>query len=207
MTDQGVGVVVLAGGTSARLGGGDKTALDVGGRTILLGLLGGLPAVPTVVVAPPPASPPPAALAHVRWTREDPPGGGPAAGLAAGVAALPDGIDVVVALAGDQPFAATAVPRLVAALRADPAAGAVLGVDADGRAQPLLAAYRATALARVLPHVRPGDSMRTAVAEITRSFLSLVPAEHLDVDNSDDLALAREIAAERAVGPSAPQSS
>lgn len=207
MTNQGVGIVVLAGGTSARLGGGDKTALDVGGRTILVGLLTGLPDVPTVVVAPPPTSPLPDELAHVRWTREDPPGGGPAAGLAAGVAALPESIDIVVALAGDQPFAASAVRRLVAGLRSDPGVGAVLGIDAGGRAQPLLAAYRAAELAPVLPQVRPGDSIRSAVAGITCSFLPLASAEYLDVDDPDDLALAREIADERAVGPSAAQSS
>lgn len=207
MTDHGVGIVVLAGGTSVRMGGGDKTALDVGGLPILLRLLRGLPPVPTVVVAAAPTAPLPDELAHVAWTREDPPGGGPAAGLAAGVAALPAGVDVVVALAGDQPFAAPAVPRLVAALRTDEAAGAVLGVDADGRPQPLLAAYRAAELARVLPQVRSGDSIRSALAAIPRAFLTLGPAECLDVDNSEDLALAREIVHEQAVRPTGTQSS
>lgn len=200
MTD--FGVVVLAGGTSARMGGGDKTGLDVGGLPILARLLRELPPVPTVVVAPAPARPLPDELAHVRWTREDPPGGGPAAGLAAGVTALPTGLDVVVALAGDQPFAAGAVPRLVAALRAaDDAVGAVLGVDPAGRAQPLLAAYRAAELAVVLPQVRPGDSIRSVFAAISPAFLPLAPEEGLDVDNSEDLALAREIVRDRAVGP------
>lgn len=206
MKIEGVGVVVLAGGTSARLGGGDKTALEVGGRSILVGLLTGLPRVPTVVVAQPPPRPPDE-LAHVVWTREDPPGGGPAAGLAAGVAALPRGIDVVVALAGDQPFAAAAVPRLVAALRADPGVGAVLGLDGDRRPQPLLAAYRAAELARVLPHVRSGDSIRSALAEIPRAFLALDADECLDVDNPVDLALAREIAAGWNEGPTVAQPS
>lgn len=207
VAEQTLGVVVLAGGTSVRLGGGDKTALDVGGLPILVRLLSGLPVVPTVVVAPPPATALPGALAHVRWTREDPPGGGPAAGLAAGFAALPGGLDVVVVLAGDQPFAATAVPRLVAALRAsDEAVDAVLGVDGAGRPQPLLAAYRATALGRALPRVRNGDSIRSAIAGIARAFLELAPTEHLDVDNSEDLARAREIAGEWAERPGRDQS-
>jgi molybdopterin-guanine dinucleotide biosynthesis protein A len=202
-----VGVVVLAGGTSARLGGGDKTALNVGGMPILVRLLAGLTPVPTVVVARPPTDPLPGELAHVMWTREDPPGGGPAAGLAAGVAALPAAVDVVVVLAGDQPFAAGAVPRLLDALRRDPGVDGVLGIDADGRAQPLLAAYRAAGLARVLPQVRSGDSLRSALAAISRSYLQLVSEECLDVDNSDDLALAREIVRGRVVGPTATQSS
>ncbi len=193
---EGVGVVVLAGGTSARLGGRDKTALDVGGRSILVGLLTGLPRVPTVVVAPPPPRLP-RELAQVVWTREDPPGGGPAAGLAAGVAALPRATDVVVVLAGDQPFAAAAVPRLVAALRADPAVGAVLGRDAEGHPQPLLAAYRADELGRVLPQVRSGDSIRSTLGGISRALVDLAADEGLDVDDPADLARARAIAARR----------
>ncbi len=187
-----VGIVVLAGGTSARLGGGDKTALEVGGGSILARLLSGLPPVPTVVVGPTPVEPLPGELAPV-WTREDPPGGGPAAGLAAGVAALPRTVEIVVVLAGDQPFAAGAVQGLVNALQRTPGIDAVLGMDPGGRAQPLLAAYRARALARILPQVRSGDSIRSALAEMSRTFLPLDSEECLDVDNSADLVRAREI--------------
>jgi molybdopterin-guanine dinucleotide biosynthesis protein A len=196
-----VGVVVLAGGTSARLGGGDKTALDVGGIPILLRLLTELPPWPTVVVAPSPAEGLPVELDHVRWTREDPPGSGPAAGLAAGVAALPVGLEVVVVLAGDQPFAAGAVPRLVAALADEPGADGALGQDAEARPQPLLAAYRAAALARSLAGVRPGDSIRSALGSLTRALVPLAREECLDVDNSVDLASAREIVQRRALRP------
>src|SRR5512144_2107484 len=107
-------VVILAGGTSRRWGGHDKTALLLAGRPMLRHVVDGvLPdAVPPAVVAP--AAHParaeiePAARSAARrviWTREHPPGGGPLAGLAAGLAAL-DGLDaaldgVVLALAGD----------------------------------------------------------------------------------------------------------
>ena len=98
--------------------------------------------------------------------------------------------------------------RLVAALRAsDETVSAVLGADGSGRPQPLLAAYRAAELTRVLPQVRSGDSIRSALAAIPRAFLELVGDEYLDVDDSADLAIAREIARERAVGPTDVQSS
>ena len=129
------------------------------------------------------------------------------AGLAAGVAALPRTVEIVVVLAGDQPFAAGAVQGLVNALQRTPGTDAVLGMDAGGRAQPLLAAYRARALARILPQVRSGDSIRSAIAEIPSSFLPLNASECLDVDDPDDLALAREIVHGRAQRPGRRQSS
>ncbi|MEH3076619.1 MAG: NTP transferase domain-containing protein [Quadrisphaera sp.] len=155
------GVVVPAGGRGSRLGGVDKPALDLGGRGLLEHLLDGLPAgVPVALVGPPR----PLALVvdrPVLRCREEPPGGGPAAALAAGVAtllagALPaargdglaqDGLDVVVVLPGDAPHAAAAVPALLSALSRSPGAEAAVAVDAGGRRQVLVAAHRAGALA------------------------------------------------------------
>ena len=89
MTPQGpaassdVTVVVLAGGTSRRFGS-DKLAAPLGGSTVLDTVLGSLPPEwPVVVVGPPRECRRP-----VTWTREDPPGGGPLAGVAAGVDAV-----------------------------------------------------------------------------------------------------------------------
>ncbi len=195
-----VGIVVLAGGTSARLGGGDKTALDVGGMSILHRLLTELPTWPTVVVAPDPAEALPAGLGHVRFVRENPPGGGPAVGLAAGAAALPAGVTLVVALAGDQPFAASVVPRLVARIEEDEQTDGVLSVDAAGRRQPLLAVYRRSALKRALALVRSGDRLQPSLAGISGGFIPASLAETLDVDNSADLALARDIVDARGAG-------
>ncbi len=185
-----VGVVVLAGGTARRLGGVDKTALDVGGQPILHRLLAATTTWPTVVVADLPSSQVQARFPHAQWCREDPCGGGPAAALAAGVLALPP-VDVVLAVAGDQPFAGAALPRLVDALCRDPSADAVLGRDADGRDQPLLAAYRGDALRRRCTDVLPGDSMRSAFAEMSRAFIPLSQEESLDIDAPADLDLAR----------------
>jgi molybdopterin-guanine dinucleotide biosynthesis protein A len=194
--------VVLAGGTSRRWGGIDKTAADLAGRPVLAHVVQGLPAdLPVVVVGP--AGHPFADLAdpaRVRWTREDPPGGGPVAGLAAGLAALrsagfEDGDDVVL-LAGDLPDAGSAVPRLLAALREPAAAEPVdvaVGVDPQGRRQPLLAAYRLAPLravlaadaARGLP--TGGRAMRELLGRLRVREVPVSAAEAFDLDTPADL--------------------
>ncbi|GIG34766.1 ATP-binding cassette domain-containing protein [Cellulomonas pakistanensis] len=187
-----VGAVVLAGGTARRIGGGDKTALEVGGRPILHRLLADLAPTPTVVVADPPEPEVMGRHPHARWVRERPPGSGPAAALAAGSAALGD-VDVLVALAGDQPFAGPAVPRLLRALAEHPGTDAAVGVDGGGRSQPLLAAYRAAALRPRLARVRPGAPLRAALDGLAVRPVPLDPAEALDVDEPADLALAEHL--------------
>lgn len=227
-----VGVLVLAGGTARRLGGGDKTSLPVGGTAILDRLLTAVAPLPTVVLADDPGT---SRFDHVRWLREDPPGAGPAAALAAGLAAwapsaetdstdtrasdipsaspVPNAsaapntpavprsptvpvtpVEVVVVLAGDQPFAGEAVPRLLTALAENPAMAAAVALDPDGRPQHLLAAYRTPALRAALAGVRPGDSLR-AVRGITPAVLvAATAAETLDVDTPEDLQAARQAA-------------
>ena len=79
-----VDLLILAGGRGERLGGQDKAALEVGGRSLLdrvlegAGDLGG----DVVVVGDTPVP------AGVLRTLEDPPDGGPVAGIATGLAAL-----------------------------------------------------------------------------------------------------------------------
>lgn len=185
-----VGVVIPAGGTAQRLGGADKPLLDIGGRSILARLVADLDPLPVVIVGPLP--PGPTGLpTRAHWCREDPPGGGPAAALAAGLRLLPD-VDLVVAIAGDQPFAATAVPRLVHAVLTDPAAQAAVGVDGDGRDQPLLAVYRAAALRTRLHGPVDGMSMRRVVAGLAVIRVPLTAPESVDVDDPADLATARQ---------------
>jgi molybdopterin-guanine dinucleotide biosynthesis protein A len=215
-------VVVLAGGTSRRMGGGDKTALDLGaGRSVLDHLVSGFESsVPVVVVGPRHAL-----ERSVRWTRESPPGGGPLAGLAAGCAALladlpagpptdqegPNGAagaagtgpaTWVVVVAGDQPFAATAVgPLLTAAAAVGAEVDAVVGRDDTGRLQPLLAAYRSTALRSRLTgaeakgsQAQPiaGRSMHSLLETLIVQAVPLPEISLLDVDDPASLAIARE---------------
>lgn len=140
-----VTVVVLAGGTSRRFGS-DKLGAPLHGSTVLATVVRSLPRDwPVVVVGPPRDCGRP-----VTWTREDPPGGGPLAGVAAGVARVATAVVAVVA--GDMPYAGPALVTLVAALEvAPPEMGAVVAVDAHGVANPLLAAYRTASLRRALP--------------------------------------------------------
>ncbi len=140
-----VTVVVLAGGGSRRFGS-DKLGAPLHGSTVLETVVRSLPASwPLVAVGPARDCGRP-----VVWTREDPPGGGPLAGVAAGVAQVTT--DVVAVVAGDMPYAGPALVALVAALgAAPPEVGAVVAVDAHGVPNPLFAAYRTASLRQALP--------------------------------------------------------
>lgn len=182
----GVGVVVLTGGTGRRLGGADKAALAVGGCSLLSrALAAAAPLGPVVVVGP---SLPGVAATFVR---EDPPGGGPAAALLAGVAALP-ACSLVVALAVDMPLVAGAtLERLVGAVGTGD--GALL-VDGDGREQYLCAAYSREALVAAAPASADGLPLRRLVAGLSLVRVPAVGDEALDVDTPADLDAVRRLA-------------
>jgi len=92
---------------------------------------------------------------NVTVIREDPPGSGPFAAVAAGVAALqPEPHDVIVALAGDLVSPGEAIPLLIDALETSSADAAVI-LDAHHRRQPLLACYRASALLTLFASTDP----------------------------------------------------
>jgi molybdopterin-guanine dinucleotide biosynthesis protein A len=142
--EQTYDAVVLAGGAGRRLGGADKPALRVGGRTLLdVALAACADAASSTVVGPRRQT-----ARDVRWTRERPAGGGPVAALAAG---LPYGTAGLVAvLAADLPgITQDAVRALLTATSGGGHDGA-LYVDADGRDQPLAAVYRRTSLTAAL---------------------------------------------------------
>ncbi|MET7376023.1 molybdenum cofactor guanylyltransferase [Micromonospora arida] len=92
--------VVLAGGAARRMGGLDKPALPVGGRPMRDRVLAAVSdATPRVLVGAADAVP-----AGVRVVREDPPGGGPVAAAAAGLALLDPDVSMVALLAADLPL-------------------------------------------------------------------------------------------------------
>ncbi|MEU1460617.1 NTP transferase domain-containing protein [Streptomyces sp. NPDC005727] len=182
--------VVLAGGAARRLGGADKPAVRVGGRALLDRVLTACAGAATTVVvagARPTARP-------VRWAREEPSGGGPVAALEAGLRLTT--AEYTAVLSADLPFLeAVTLERLLAALRDTGADGALL-TDAEGRDQPLVAAYRTAALRRELAALAAGRGgltglplrRLTGALELTRVP---DPLASFDCDTWDDIADAR----------------
>ncbi len=182
--------VVLCGGAGVRFGG-DKTRASFGDTTVLDHLLDGLPPDWRVICVGAAR----ATRRTVAWCREDPPGGGPVAGLAA---ALPHvGTPTVVVLGGDMPYAAGPAPTLAATLEAEPELDAVVGRDGDGRLQPLLAAYRTAALRAAVPDPAAGTPLMRLLDPLRSVVVALDDASALDVDTPDDLARAVTIARPR----------
>ncbi|MFF1687390.1 NTP transferase domain-containing protein [Streptomyces sp. NPDC058254] len=183
--------VVLAGGASRRLGGADKPAVRVGGRPLLDRVLAACATAGTTVVV---AEPRP--TAHpVRWTREDPPGGGPLAALGAGLRATT--ADEVLVLSADLPFLSEqTVRRLLDVLYAGTADGVMLS-DADGRDQPLVAAYRSAPLRHHLAELAAahddglsGLPLRLLVGRLELTRIT-DPVASFGCDTWDDIAAAR----------------
>lgn len=176
--------LILAGGRGARLGGRDKAALPVAGQTLLERSLAAVAGARRVVVVGPVQVPD-----GVAQVSEDPPGGGPVAGIAAGVAALSDPAPWTCVLAVDQPGAAEALTAITASLEGvDDEVDAVCHRDEDGHAQWLLAAYRhASVRSALAPH---GSGHRVPVGRLVaplRFEYLRAGAEHLgDVDTWDD---------------------
>ncbi|GAA1848172.1 molybdenum cofactor guanylyltransferase [Myceligenerans crystallogenes] len=178
--------IILAGGRAARLGGASKPALTAGGVPLLHRALDAAGAAGRIAVVGPDdlagllAAHP--AAARSTLTREVPAFGGPAAGIAAGLAALRgkagdreettgpaarpgapplEGTDRwVLLLAVDVPRAAGAVGALVDAVGREACDGAHLVVD--GRAQWLVGIYRAAALSGRLGAIGAGQAGASA---------------------------------------------
>ncbi|MFD7166138.1 NTP transferase domain-containing protein [Streptomyces violascens] len=183
--------VVLAGGAAKRLGGADKPGLSVGGRPLLDRVLTACAGAATTVVVGgrrPTARP-------VEWTREEPAGGGPLAALDAGLRRT--SAESVLVLSADLPFlAAPTVDALLDELRRTGREGA-LCTDADGRDQPLVAAYRAEPLRRELALLALGHGslaglpLRMLTRELDLARITADPLASFDCDTWEDLAAAR----------------
>lgn len=187
-TTEAFDAVVLAGGGARRLGGADKPGLSVGGRPLLDRVLAACAGSRTTVVV---ADPRPTAR-PVTWAREDPPGGGPLAALDAGLRRT--SADRILLLSADLPFLdAATVARLLQAV--GDTDGALL-TDADGRDQPLVAAYRAPALRAGLAALAQEHGALTGLPlRRLTSGLRLTrvpgPVASFDCDTWDDIATAR----------------
>nr|WP_232531488.1 NTP transferase domain-containing protein [Microlunatus antarcticus] len=176
----------MAGGESRRFGS-DKLVTDLDGVTLLDATLASVPAgLPVIVVGPERVVRRP-----VSSIREDPPGGGPAAALVAGLAAaLVAGADTVSTLPGDAPGAGAAVPVLLDALVGT---DLVVAHGDDGQVFPLQLAGTAAGARRVLeaagPSLGAGASVRRLLASLDPPPARVVldPRALLDVDTPADL--------------------
>lgn len=180
-----VAAIVLTGGRSSRVDGTDKAGLRVGGRPMVESVTGPAAAVAEQVVTVGPGG----------TVREDPPFSGPLAGIAAGLAALPQTVDLVVVLPCDLPaLDADTLRALLSALGVpgdDAGPGAAIGVDATGRDQYLLAAWGRHALAARVAEVERSDGSGAPVRALyDDEVIVRVPVGDAarDVDTWADLA-------------------
>jgi molybdopterin-guanine dinucleotide biosynthesis protein A/uridine kinase len=195
-----VTAVVLAGGASQRFPP-DKLAAQVEGLPLLDRALASLPEHMTVVVVGAARE----VARPVIFTSEDPPGGGPAAGLVAGVRrALVESAEAILVLPADAPLSGQAAGTLLSRLDDEPGADAVVGVDVHGREQPLQLALRpagaATLVAAAGPGGAAGISARRLLDALRPGLVTqeLTPAELWDIDTPDQL-LAWQLRDSRAV--------
>ncbi|MCB0914720.1 MAG: NTP transferase domain-containing protein [Actinobacteria bacterium] len=179
--------VILTGGASQRFGQ-DKSTTLLGDRTLLdhvLDAVGAADGRPVIIVGPAPAMP---AAAHTAiFCREDPPGSGPAAAVAA---ALPHVTTPVLGLiATDMPFAGALLADLARLLGVHPGAEAIVPLDADGRRQPLAATYRAEALrAAAAGRDFRGAPLRSLMGGLTTIEIEVPPDATWRVRDLDTLA-------------------
>jgi molybdopterin-guanine dinucleotide biosynthesis protein A len=188
---EGLDAIVLAGGLARRLEGADKPALEFGGVTLLDRVVEACAESREVVCVGPirPTRRP------VRWTREDPPGAGPVAALAAGLEFARE--PHVLVLAADLPFLTA---QLVHSLWMNAAGhdGAVL-VDREGRDQWLAACYRREALTGAIDRIAAehggpaGLSLRRLLADFDLARVPDPDGQSFDCDTWEDVGHVRRL--------------
>ena len=161
MTAGGFDAIVLTGGSARRLGGADKSAVVVGGRTLALRVLVAIEdAARLIVVGPLPAGFPERTITTV----ESPAGAGPVAALAAGLehVSAPE----VAVLAIDLPFVTGGTVARLRQARAGEDRPAAIPVDREGFDQPLCSVWSAASLRDALAAIGDpaGASLRQLVA-------------------------------------------
>ncbi|MEV2224173.1 NTP transferase domain-containing protein [Nocardia vinacea] len=162
--------IVLAGGRASRMGGVDKPAIIIGGRSMLDAALAAVaPCARTVVVGPHR----PELDARIVQVREVPPGAGPVAAVGAGLRALgPTAAPLVVVLAADLPFLSPTTVTELIRRGIESGADAVFAADESGRPQYLIGVWRRTALTEALTRL---DSL------INQPMKALIPADTVTV--------------------------
>ena len=168
-------VIVLSGGTNKRFGS-DKSQALLKGVTLLDHVLSFIPAgIKTVIVG--------------KDVFEQPPLGGPVAGIARGVQEVDT--EYVAIAAVDMPYGSSLFPQLLEAITGD----AAMPVDTQGFKQPLCGVYRLDSLIAALgklgnPH---GQSMRALCDLLIIDEVSVDAGALIDIDRPEDLITAHEL--------------
>jgi molybdopterin-guanine dinucleotide biosynthesis protein A len=168
-------VIVLSGGTNKRFGS-DKSQALLKGVTLLDHVLSFIPAgIKTVIVG--------------KDVFEQPPLGGPVAGIACGVQEVDT--EYVAIAAVDMPYGSSLFPQLLEAITDD----AAMPVDSQGFKQPLCGIYRRQALLAALAKLGDvhGQSMRALCDLLLINEISVEAGALVDIDTPEDLINAHEL--------------
>ena len=190
-----VAAIVVGGGGGERLGGASKPDLTLGGVRLIDRVCGALLVAcgaGCVAVVPPAVRVPDG----VRRTLEDPPNGGPLAGIDAGLRALSVGGDIlVVVVSVDAPGVGAFLPALLEPALGEGSDGRIVrGGDPEPFDQYLMGVYRAGALRRVLDEAV--DSLGSVRGVGVRRVLRALEVERVsvgadvcrDIDTPEDVA-------------------
>lgn len=185
MTVEPYDAIVLAGGAGSRMGGVDKPALEVGGRSMIATAVAAVRGAATTVVVGPDR---PDLDPEVRQVQESPHGAGPVAAVAAGLR-VTSGAPAVAVLAADLPtLTADAVDLLREAVAAG--ADAAFAVDGAGHVQFLLGMWRREVLTARLAGF-DGLTNRAMKSLVPPGFATVSMPNIDDCDTPDQLAAAR----------------
>ena len=187
-----IGIVLLTGGTSRRFGS-DKSQALINGRSIIDFIVASIPdSMPLIIVGPDPKT---SNDRDFTVVSENPPGGGPVAGLMAGLAQAK--FDLLILLATDMPFALNYVLSLIDLLEKED--DAILFQDSEGFLQPLAGLYRKSALVKRFTELGDpaGESMRRFISTLKIQAVAMtqeVETAFIDIDTPADLERAIAIA-------------
>lgn len=176
--------MILTGGSSSRFGS-DKSQAMMGADSLIENLLKSLPSEMEIVIVGPELL---NASRQVKYTQEDPLGGGPVAAIEAGLKLIDS--EFVVIIATDMPFASQVLDALIQNLPVTE--DATIPLDSAGIRQPLCAIYRREALVEALKELgnAQGQSVRNLIHILSVKELHLDPALQrilLDIDTPSDL--------------------
>lgn len=177
--------IVLAGGQGSRLGGVRKADLVVRGERLLDRVLTAVgPCWPRIVVGYEDLAVPPGVL----LTREDPPGSGPAAGVAAGMQLVGEA-EWVLTLACDLPGISAAVPALLEAAGKARKNTDAISASSENRLEWLVSIHRRESLQNAIIN-QPGGvvncSMRRLYSELNWEQVAVPPTSTRDIDTWED---------------------